>query len=220
MRCPSSRIPPSIASSRSSRRSCGGFYPSRRSSMQAAAMAAISRASGRSAGLPAGSSVSTSPRASLPRRRLRQTGRDRGRARAREPRTPSVRRLRVRARRLLPGDRASARADLGIRELARVLAPGGRIVLTTDNSRRLVTRILNAPRWTALRVLGKRDFRTQLSFPHRQFSERSSGRFRAVRAGRRARPGPTAFRSWVRVPALSGGVTASTHGSRTSGSAT
>ena len=52
-----------------------------------------------------------------------------------------------------------------------MLAPGGRIVLTTDNSRRLFTRILNAPRWTALRLVGKRDFRTQLSFPHRQFSE-------------------------------------------------
>jgi len=60
---------------------------------------------------------------------------------------------------------------LGLRELARVLAPGGRIVLTTDNSRRFFTRILNAPRWTALRLIGKRDFRTQISFPHRQFSE-------------------------------------------------
>ena len=60
---------------------------------------------------------------------------------------------------------------LGLRELARVLAPGGRIVLTTDNSRRFFTRTLNAPRWTALRLAGKRDFRTQLTFPHRQFSE-------------------------------------------------
>jgi len=60
---------------------------------------------------------------------------------------------------------------LGLRELARVLAPGGRIVLTTDNSRRFYTRTLNAPRWTALRLIGKRDFRTQLSFPHREFSE-------------------------------------------------
>jgi ubiquinone/menaquinone biosynthesis C-methylase UbiE len=60
---------------------------------------------------------------------------------------------------------------LGLRELARVLAPGGRIVLTTDNSRRLITRTFNAPRWTALRLVGKRDYRTQLSFPHREFSE-------------------------------------------------
>jgi ubiquinone/menaquinone biosynthesis C-methylase UbiE len=61
--------------------------------------------------------------------------------------------------------------SLGIRELARVLAPGGRIVLTTDNSRRLFTNVINAPRWTAARLLGKRDFRTQLLFPHREFSE-------------------------------------------------
>jgi 2-polyprenyl-3-methyl-5-hydroxy-6-metoxy-1,4-benzoquinol methylase len=60
---------------------------------------------------------------------------------------------------------------LGIRELARVLAPGGRIVLTTDNSRRLFTSVLNAPRWTAARLVGKRDSRTQFLFPHRQFSE-------------------------------------------------
>jgi SAM-dependent methyltransferase len=49
--------------------------------------------------------------------------------------------------------------DLGARELARVLAPGGTLVLTTDNDRNLVTRAL---------YLGR--FRDDDSeFPHRRF---------------------------------------------------
>src|SRR6185437_4736414 len=49
--------------------------------------------------------------------------------------------------------------ELGMRELARVLTPGGTLVLTTDNQRNLVTRAF---------YLGR--FREEFSeFPHRRF---------------------------------------------------
>ena len=58
----------------------------------------------------------------------------------------------------------------GLREIVRVLAPGGRAVITTDHSGNLVTRILNAPRTAAVRVLGLRGRRKRVSFPHRDFA--------------------------------------------------
>jgi ubiquinone/menaquinone biosynthesis C-methylase UbiE len=58
----------------------------------------------------------------------------------------------------------------GVRELTRVLTPGGTLVLTTDNSRPLVSRALNAPRAAAVRLLRLRQRYKQLDFPHRDFS--------------------------------------------------
>jgi SAM-dependent methyltransferase len=61
-------------------------------------------------------------------------------------------------------------ARAGFRELARILAPGGTLLLTTDNRRRLITRALNAPRWFVLDVLGKRRARVPFRFPHFDFT--------------------------------------------------
>jgi len=57
----------------------------------------------------------------------------------------------------------------GIRELARVLKPGGTLLLSTDNRRNLITRTLNAPRWALARVAGKRNSRLRFTFPHGSF---------------------------------------------------
>jgi 2-polyprenyl-3-methyl-5-hydroxy-6-metoxy-1,4-benzoquinol methylase len=57
----------------------------------------------------------------------------------------------------------------GVAELARVLAPGGRAVVTTDHRRNLVTKVLNLPRTVAVRALGLRGRRAKVSFPHRDF---------------------------------------------------
>jgi 2-polyprenyl-3-methyl-5-hydroxy-6-metoxy-1,4-benzoquinol methylase len=59
----------------------------------------------------------------------------------------------------------------GVRELARVLRPGGTLLLSTDNSRNLVTRTLNAPRWLVASLLRKRNSRVKIAFPHRSFSK-------------------------------------------------
>ena len=58
----------------------------------------------------------------------------------------------------------------GLRELARVLKPGGTLLLSTDNRRNLITRTLNGPRWLVASLLGKRHARLKLRFPHRSFS--------------------------------------------------
>ncbi|MDX6485065.1 MAG: hypothetical protein QOF43_218 [Gaiellaceae bacterium] len=58
----------------------------------------------------------------------------------------------------------------GIHELARVLEPGGRLVITTDNSRNLVTKTLNAPRALAVRALQLRGHRLKVHFPHASFA--------------------------------------------------
>jgi 2-polyprenyl-3-methyl-5-hydroxy-6-metoxy-1,4-benzoquinol methylase len=60
----------------------------------------------------------------------------------------------------------------GIRELARVLRPGGILLLTTDNRARRITQTLNGPRWLVAALLGKRNFRDKFVFPHRTFSKR------------------------------------------------
>lgn len=58
----------------------------------------------------------------------------------------------------------------GLRELARVLKPGGTLLLSTDNRRNLITRTLNGPRWLAASLVGKRNARVTLRFPHGSFS--------------------------------------------------
>jgi SAM-dependent methyltransferase len=57
----------------------------------------------------------------------------------------------------------------GAFELARVLRPGGTLVLSTDNDRMLVTRTLNGPRWALASALRRRNSRP-FEFPHRAFS--------------------------------------------------
>ncbi|MDQ3378785.1 MAG: class I SAM-dependent methyltransferase [Actinomycetota bacterium] len=60
----------------------------------------------------------------------------------------------------------------GLEELARVLKPGGALLLSTDNSRNLITRTLNAPRWALARAARKRNSRVRFRFPHGSFDER------------------------------------------------
>jgi 2-polyprenyl-3-methyl-5-hydroxy-6-metoxy-1,4-benzoquinol methylase len=60
----------------------------------------------------------------------------------------------------------------GVRELARVLRPGGTLLLTTDNRARRLTQVLNGPRWLVATLLRKRNYRVQLHFPHRTFARR------------------------------------------------
>ena len=57
--------------------------------------------------------------------------------------------------------------ERGVAELARVLRPGGRLVLTTDNSRTF-SRVLNAPRTGLMLLLRGR--RPAFEFPHRSFT--------------------------------------------------
>ncbi len=58
---------------------------------------------------------------------------------------------------------------LGLAELARVLEPGGRVLVTTDHRRNLVTRTLNGPRSAAVSALRLRGRRAAVTFPHRSF---------------------------------------------------
>jgi SAM-dependent methyltransferase len=57
----------------------------------------------------------------------------------------------------------------GLRELARVLAPGGTLIVSTDHDRMLVSGVLNAPRTALVRVLRLRHRRFAVEFPHRGF---------------------------------------------------
>jgi SAM-dependent methyltransferase len=54
----------------------------------------------------------------------------------------------------------------GLRELARVLTPGGRLIVTTDHANALVSRVLNAPRQLAVTALGLRHRSHVVEFPH------------------------------------------------------
>ena len=65
--------------------------------------------------------------------------------------------------------------EAGIRELARVLSPGGRLLLTTDNRRMMMTKTLNAPRWLASSLAGKHRARVRIRFPHVDFTKRELG---------------------------------------------
>jgi SAM-dependent methyltransferase len=58
----------------------------------------------------------------------------------------------------------------GARELARVLRPGGRLVLSTDNRRAYVSAVLNAPRQLAVRVLRLQERLHPVTFPHAAFT--------------------------------------------------
>ena len=57
----------------------------------------------------------------------------------------------------------------GLAEMARVLRPGGKLVLSTDSARNLVSRAINAPRTMAVRLVGLRGRRLKVHFPHRAF---------------------------------------------------
>jgi SAM-dependent methyltransferase len=57
----------------------------------------------------------------------------------------------------------------GLQELARALAPGGTVILSTDHARMLVSRTLNAPRSALVRLLRLRHRRFAVEFPHAAF---------------------------------------------------
>ena len=59
--------------------------------------------------------------------------------------------------------------DTGVRELARVLRPEGRLILSTDSSRNYVSRTINAPRSLVIAALRLRGRRLKIHFPHRDF---------------------------------------------------
>lgn len=71
-------------------------------------------------------------------------------------------------------------APAAMRELARVLTPGGTLVISTDNERNLVTRSLNAPRNVAVRVLQLRGARGRIESPATPYTPAS---FRALLEG-------------------------------------
>lgn len=58
----------------------------------------------------------------------------------------------------------------GITEMARVLRPGGTLVISTDNAGNYISRVLNLPRATATRVLGVRGSHAKVDFPHVTFT--------------------------------------------------
>src|SRR5262249_2535304 len=71
-------------------------------------------------------------------------------------------------------------APAGAGELARVLRSGGRLVISTDNERNVVTRVLNAPRTGAVRVLRLRGTRGRIESPATPYTR---GTFRALLEG-------------------------------------
>jgi SAM-dependent methyltransferase len=57
----------------------------------------------------------------------------------------------------------------GVRELARVLGPGGTLVLSADHAGNTVTRILFAPRLAVVGLLGMRNRHAPVLFPEHRF---------------------------------------------------
>jgi ubiquinone/menaquinone biosynthesis C-methylase UbiE len=68
-------------------------------------------------------------------------------------------------------------ADAGIAELVRVLRPGGTLVVSTDNARNYVSRVVNAPRTAVVRAFRLRGARGRIESPATAYTERS---FRAL----------------------------------------
>ena len=68
-------------------------------------------------------------------------------------------------------------AAAGVAELVRVLRGGGRLVISTDNERNIVTRVLNAPRTGAVRALRLRGTRGRIESPATPYTRAS---FRAL----------------------------------------
>jgi SAM-dependent methyltransferase len=58
---------------------------------------------------------------------------------------------------------------LGVAEMARVLRPGGALVISTDNTDNRISRVLNLPRSTVIRMLGVRGRHAKVEFPHVTF---------------------------------------------------
>jgi SAM-dependent methyltransferase len=64
-------------------------------------------------------------------------------------------------------------AAAGVAELARVLKPGGRLVISTDNEQNVVTRVLNAPRTGAVRILRLGGTRGRIESPATPYTRAS-----------------------------------------------
>jgi SAM-dependent methyltransferase len=71
-------------------------------------------------------------------------------------------------------------AAAGVAELVRVLRVGGRLVISTDNERNIVTRVLNAPRTGAVHALRLRGTRGRIESPATPYTRAS---FRALLDG-------------------------------------
>jgi ubiquinone/menaquinone biosynthesis C-methylase UbiE len=64
-------------------------------------------------------------------------------------------------------------ADRATKELARVLRPGGTLVISTDNERNSVTRVLNAPRTATVAALRLRGARGRIESPATSYTRES-----------------------------------------------
>jgi ubiquinone/menaquinone biosynthesis C-methylase UbiE len=71
-------------------------------------------------------------------------------------------------------------APAAARELARVVRPGGRLVISTDNADNRVTRVLNAPRAAVVSLLRLRGRRRRIESPATAYTQES---FRALLEG-------------------------------------
>ena len=71
-------------------------------------------------------------------------------------------------------------ADLALAELARVLRPGGHLVISTDNAHNVVTKTINAPRTAAVAMLRLRGARGQIESPATAYTRPT---FRALLEG-------------------------------------
>jgi 2-polyprenyl-3-methyl-5-hydroxy-6-metoxy-1,4-benzoquinol methylase len=70
--------------------------------------------------------------------------------------------------------------EVAVAELGRVLRPGGRLIISTDNARNYVTKTINAPRTAAVRALHLRGARGRIESPATAYTR---GSFRALLEG-------------------------------------